>query len=770
MQKKMPWLVMMVLGAQFLCADIIEKIQVEGNRKVSRETIQFYMKSREGGVYDPQKLKDDFQALWDTGFFQDIRIEEENGAGGKIVRLLLTENPLVSSVTYKLGKKVKESDITEKLQAASILLQPFSYYSPAKLRRVKKIITDMLLEKGYNQAAVAVEEKEENGQIAVTIRVDSGSKTRIAEVVFPGLPAGTVSPAFLSRGLKNNQVHAILSAVASKDVYNREKINEDLDEVRQRLQQKGYLEAKVGTPEFATVPRKTVMGRMQTMLQIRIPVDLGPRYRVGSITIDGNKIIRTDFLRSLVTLKPGQVYNIKKRNKFIENIQKFYGGLGYFYAQVMPSDNLDPVKQVADITIRVQENEIVYLGKLEFTGNTFTKDHVIRREWFMREGRRLNINALEDSINRMKQLGLVTVEKMPEIKPDPQDPQKINITAEVKELNRQMINFNVGYSGYEGWFIAAGYSTQNFLGMGETFTLNLQHGTRSKNYQFAFTEPYLFNLPANFGIDVFKTTFRYPYMYTRQGDGFNVSSSARFWTFWGASLVYSMENVAISDVNENYQYMNSYYMYYYSGGKRLISALSPTVYYSTVDSPIFPSSGSKFLASYRYSGGFLGGDINLHRLKLEAVHFQPLWKRHVLGLHAVYEGLTPFGGKEIPFYEKFFLGGERQIRGFDIYTLGPRDKDGNNLGGTKSLLFNVEYAIPLTQQFSFVFFCDVGNSYNAGTPIRLKDVYSSAGIELKVFVPMLNVPFRLIFAYNPRLLNAGDQHFVFKFAVGPSFY
>ena len=771
MLKKMPWLVLMLLGAHWLCADVIESIQVEGNRKVSRETIQFYMKSREGGVYDPLKLKEDFQSLWATGFFENIRIEEENGANGKIVRLVLVENPLISSVTYKLSKKVKESDINEKLQGSNILLQPFSYYSPSKVRKVKKLVTDMLLEKGYNQAAVTIDEKkEENGQIALTVRADAGYKTRIAKVVFPGLVPGSVAPAFLRRGLKSNQVHAILSAVAGKDVYNRDKIEEDLEEVRLRLQQKGYLEAKVGTPEFATVERKTILGRRQNMLQLSIPVELGPRYRVGEIAIEGNKVIRSDFLKSLVGFKKDQVYDIKKRNKFIENMQKFYGGIGYFYAQVVPSENLDPERRVADLTIRIQENEIVYLGKLEFTGNTFTKDHVIRREWFLREGKRLNINALEDSIKRMKQLGLVTVEKMPEIKADPQDPQKINVIAEVKEMNRQMINFNVGYSGYEGWFIAAGYSTQNFLGMGEAFTLNLQQGTRAKNYQFAFTEPYLFNLPANFGIDVFKTTYEYPYMYTRKGQGFNLSSSARFWTYWGSQLVYSMEDIEISDVNESYQYVSSYYMYYYSEGKRRVSALSPTLYYSTVDSPIFPSQGSKVMATYRYSGGFLGGDIYLHKLKLEFVRFQPVWKRHVLGMHLAYEGLSPFANRRVPFYEKYFLGGERSLRGFDIYTIGPRDKNGSVLGGTKSLLLNLEYAIPLTQQFSFVFFYDMGNAYDAGTPIRLKDVYTSTGLELKVFVPMLNVPFRLIFAYNPRLLDAGDSHFVFKFAVGPSFY
>jgi outer membrane protein assembly factor BamA len=194
MLKKTPWLVLMILAAQMLCSETIEKIQVEGNRKVSRETIQFYMKSREGGVYDAQKLKEDFQSLWATGFFENVRIEEENGSAGKIVRLVLVENPLISAVTYKLSKKVKESDITEKLQGSNILLQPFSYYSPAKVRRVKKLITDMLLEKGYNQAEVIIDEKPENGQVALTVRAEAGYKTRIAGVVFPGLTPDSVSP------------------------------------------------------------------------------------------------------------------------------------------------------------------------------------------------------------------------------------------------------------------------------------------------------------------------------------------------------------------------------------------------------------------------------------------------------------------------------------------------------------------------------------------------------------------------------------------------
>jgi len=419
--------------------------------------------------------------------------------------------------------------------------------------------------------------------------------------------------------------------------------------------------------------------------------------------------------------------------------------------------------------LKIHEGEVAYVGKLEFKGNTFTKDEVIRREWFLREGQRFNTSYLETSITRMKQLGLVSIDKMPEIKPNPEDPQKVDITAEVRELSRQMINFNVGYSGYDGWFIALGYSTQNFMGMGESLSLQLQSGTRAKQYQLSFTEPYLLNT-ASLGFSVHKTSVAYPLLYTRRGEGFNVNTSFRFWRYYGASLYYSFENVEISDVNTDLTYYNPYSYYYYSEGKRSISALSPTIYYSTVDSPIFPSRGTKYLFTYRYSGGFLGGDVDLHKTKLQFVKFIPITKHHTLGMQLVHEEIFKFGNNEVPLYEKIFLGGERSIRGFDIYRIGPRTASGTVIGGSKALYLNLEYQIALNQQISFVFFYDVGNAYDFGQPISLKNVYSSMGLEFKIFVPMLNVPFRLIFAYNPRVLEPEDSNFVFRFAVGPSFY
>lgn len=754
-----------------LSAENIEQIVVNGNRKVSTDTVLFYMKSKVNGVYSPDMLRADFMSLWETGFFADIRIESEPLDGGRKVIVNLSENPLIAKVSYKTGRKIKEKDITDKLVEENVSLAPFTYYNPVKKKRVESLILGLLQDKGFNDGKADIKVTENGDQVELVVEVIQGAKTKIGEIDFPGLDKDVVSAGFLRRGMKNNKQHGLVSMVTGKDVYNREKISEDLEEVSLRLKSKGYLEAKVGQPEISEVKRTPLFRKSRKMMKLSIPVEMGPRYKLADIKIEGNKIIRTDYLATLIPMKKGRYFDLKKRNKAVEEIQKFYSSIGYVYCRIVPEENLDPVKQVADLKLNIMENDLVYVGKINFIGNTFTKDHVIRREWLVQEGSRLRMPLLEDSVRRMKQLGLVNVEKEPKLKQNPDNVQVIDMDVEVQELNRQMVNFSTGYSGYDGFFVALGYSTKNFMGMGESLTANVQYGSRSQNYRLAFTEPYIFNLSASGGLDIFKTSYRYPGLYTREGAGFNLSTSWRFWRFWGGNLVYSFERVEIADVNEDLEYTNPYYAYYYQEGKRTISSINPILYYSTVDSPVFPSSGSKLLFSYRYSGGFLGGDVDLHKFKLEGVQFFPLWKhKHTLGFHLEYEGLKSFGAGWIPPYERFYMGGERSVRGFDIYQIGPKDTKGNVYGGTKSILFQAEYQIPITKEFSFIFFYDVGNAYDLGKSIDLKDLYQSMGLETKIYIPMLGVPFRLIFSYNPRLDVADADHFVFRFGIGPSFY
>jgi outer membrane protein insertion porin family len=268
------------------------------------------------------------------------------------------------------------------------------------------------------------------------------------------------------------------------------------------------------------------------------------------------------------------------------------------------------------------------------------------------------------------------------------------------------------------------------------------------------------------GVSVHKSSVKYPFL-SKESTGFGFSTSARLWGYWGASLAYNFEDVESAAVDGDDSEINSFYRNYYNYSGT-ISSVSPTLYYSSIDSPVFPHFGTKLLFSYRYSGGLLGGDVNLHKTKFQFLKYIPVWERHTLGMQLVHQSLAAFGNKPIPTWEKFFLG-EQSIRGYGPYGISPRNENGDPIGGNKAFYLNLQYEIPLNRQFSAIFFYDMGNAYDFGVPISLKDVYSSMGLELKIFVPMLNVPFRLIFAYNPRIVNKEDRHFDFRFTVGTSF-
>ncbi len=745
-------------------AETIEKIIIKGNKKVSRDTILFYMKSAEKTPYSEKKLKDDFHSLWKTGFFEDISMDSETGAEGKIVTLSFKENPVITSVTFKTGSKLKEKDIREKLLENNITLMASSYYSPKKMARARRIIKDMLSEKGYNDGQVHLRKEGDSDRVKLAVEVVQGHRTKVGTVVFPGLDKKKVSPSFLVRGMKTNKPHQILSVVSGKDQFKKEKLAEDLEEIKSRLQQKGYLEAKVGEPRLSKVNMQPLFGHVRKMYKIEIPVDMGPRYKVGNISLKGNKVIRKDFLKTLVKMKMGEVYNAKKRDKSIESMLEVYRSLGYIYAFVSPQEDLDPVEKRADLVLNIQEGEVAYVGKVNFKGNRQTRDHVIRREWFLSEGERINMTALNDCLTRIKQLGLVDIEAMPEIKPNPQNPQKVDIDVTVKELNRQSVMFNCGYSAYDGLFVALNYSTQNFLGRGEAMGFGVQYGTIARQYSFSFTEPYLFNLPVNVGFRVHKTDRVYEYAYTRKSKGFSFSGSGRLWRYLGASLSYSYEDVNTTDVNENIGLNDSLYNYLYTGK---ISSLSPTVYYSSVDSPLFPSRGTKVLFSYRYSGGVLGGDVDLHRIRLQLAQFIPLARKHGLAFQGVYQHLSPFGNGIIPYWESLQLVGDSSVRGFKYLRATPYGDEYKI--GNKAFHLNAQYQFRLNQQLSFILFYDVGNVYAVGEPLSLDNVYSSMGMEIKVFMPMLNVPFRLIFAYNPRTFENDEAHFQFRIGMGAMF-
>jgi len=755
-----------VLAAQ----DVVEKVEIVGNERVTTETVLYYLTVREGDLYNPEQFRRDFRVLWSTGFFSDITFEESQGTRGKIVKITVTENPVVRAVTYKTGKKVKEKDIVDKLKEKDQAVLPYSYYSPAKVQKIRDTITDLLYEKGLLASKIDVETvRQGKNEVDVQIRIDEGPKLRVGDVVFEGGPK--IPESTLKWSMKDNRPHSLFNWIASKDVYKQNKLEADVDTIKKKYQELGYMEASVGQPRTEEYERRSVTFKKQKMMRLVFPVTPGYLYRTGEVKIEGSKALNVKNLMNLVKLRKGEIYSTKDREKSITDMGEVFRDYGFVYAQIIPVENLDPKNKIVNLTFNVNEGEVAFLNRLEFRGNIYTKDKVIRREMVIREGDRFSFSLFKNSILRIKQLGLVDLEKDPDIKPDANDPTKMDVQVNVKEMQRNNIQFTAGYSGYEGTFVAFSYSTVNFLGTGETLELSVQQGKLVKNYSFGFTEPYLFDKPITAGFNVYDRKIDYSTygLYKQFTKGIDLTTGLRLFGMWRANLTYTLQRISIDYPQ------GSFYASYYGAlsGKYYEISITPMLWRSTIDSPLTPSRGTSYTAYAKFAGGFLGGAVDMIKPSFEFTHYQPILgrgpKTQSFGFHVQYEFLKTLHGSTVPYWERFFLGGERSIRGYEVYSIGPRDVSGYMLGGEKSFVMNVEYIIPVGGPLYAIAFYDRGNSVNYGTPLRWGEMYSSAGIEARLFIPALRVPFRLIFSYNNKKLHESDTDFAFRFAVGTTF-
>ncbi|MFC2156935.1 outer membrane protein assembly factor BamA [Acidobacteriota bacterium] len=773
--KKISLSLLILLIPVLLCAqETIEKIEIEGIVRVSEETVLYYLSFREGDYYNPQALQNDFRSLWATGFFADIKFEERDGTSGKIVKISVDENPVIKDIVYKTGKKVKEDDIVNKLKEVDAYILPYSHYSPFKIQRIEDTIKGLLIEKGLPDAKVEVDKNDKGeSEVEIVFNINEGSKVRVGEVIFEGSPK--LRSTILREALKENKKHSIYSWIGGKDVFNEGKLAEDLASIKNKLQQNGYMEATLGEPRIEDITKRTIFGKKQTMKKITIPINAGYRYFVGNIAIEGNKIFTTQGIREFIKFNDGDVYTTSVKDDAVEKIGELYRDWGYMYAQIVPVETLDPKNKLVNLTFNIYEGDLTYLNRIDFKGNNYTKDKVIRRELLLYEGAPFMFTHFKNSLMRMRQLGLVELEGEPSIIPDPEDPTKINVEVRVKELQRNNIQFSAGYSGYEGTFVALSYSTVNFLGAGENLQLQLQTGKRIKNYMFGFTEPYLFDLPINVGFNVYNRYYILPYLYNRKDKGIDFTFSARLGrTYWRGSLTYGYQDVFVElpslegEDGENPAY-DPIYLSMFGLGKYKVSYLQPSFYRNSIDSPLTPSRGQLMSASIKFAGGPLGGEINIIKPRFEFAIYQPTFGEQRLGFHIEYSFMKKFGETELPFWERFYLGGERSIRGYEIYAIGPRSDQGTNIGGEKQIVINAEYIIPVGGPLFMIFFYDAGNAVLAEQKLNFKDLYTSMGLEMRVFVPALRVPFRLIFAYNNQRIRQDDSNFAFRFAIGTTF-
>jgi outer membrane protein insertion porin family len=401
---------------------------------------------------------------------------------------------------------------------------------------------------------------------------------------------------------------------------------------------------------------------------------------------------------------------------------------------------------------------------------------------------------------------------------------KLDVTMKVEEQNRNQLTFGAGVSQFEGFFGQLSFQTANFLGRGESLTLSLQAGSRAQNYSLAFTEPFLFDRNITGGFNLFKTDIRYIGQFTQKSAGAVATMGVPIGRgFTRLFTNYSYERVRVTEINELYQdplllQRNPFLrdsLLLGQGGERIISKVVPSLVHNTVDQPIFPTQGKRYTMAIDLA--VLGGNTQFYKPTLEGIWFKRLTGRTSIGGRAQFQYIAPlFDTTTLPIFERLFLGGEYSIRGFDIRSVGPTVPGSSVvLGGNKSLLFNAEYLITIVNQVRIVLFYDAGQVRDFGQKFALKEdvtqtilpptpalidpfattalidpsalnlqtevigttsaFKTSTGVELRFFMPVLNVPFRLIYAWNPQRGNVLDnslrpaKNATFRFAVGTTF-
>lgn len=699
---------------------VIAGIDFRGNRRVSGDMLRSLIFSKVGDIYNEETVHRDFMALWNSGRFDDIRLEtEEDPKGGVILRFIVTERRVIRSINYEGIHTVTVSEILDRFKERKVGLTVESQYDPNKIQRASVVLKDFLSERGRQYATVdPVIEQIPPSSLKVTFQVNEGPKVKVGHILITGNKAK--KSRWVEEAMKNlhpyGVPHSILFENMFAKTFDEGKLEEDKERIREAYRDDGYFMAKVLDSTVNTVPRGGKGWRLPLLkmnqpgiyADITLPVEEGRLYHLHQMNFVGVKLFRTpDVLaKPLFGMGPGDILSTDKLRKGLENMRKLYGKFGYIDFVPEPDFDVIPNSDQIDITLNCDEGKQFFIRRIDFTGNTTTRDKVIRREILLDEGDMFNTELWDLSILRLNQLGyfeMLKKEDAADIKRNPGS-NTVDITLKVKERGKNSVGLNGGVSGIAGSFIGANYSTNNFLGLGETLSISTQLGTLMRDVDFGFTEPYFLDRPLQLGFVVYLRRFNFDQGreasilagqnliplynqlgtqnlldYIQNSHGFNVSLSypvRRSFTRLSLTYGYDISNITTQTTaaSNYFQYLNFSGAY---GPNALngirTSQITPGLVYNTKNHPMTPTAGKSIYLGVALAGSALGGNVNTITPTADIQYYKPspISHKHILAFHAMTKIITGYGGKEIPPFSRTFIGGEQDVRGFEWFGITP---------------------------------------------------------------------------------------------------
>jgi outer membrane protein insertion porin family len=824
---------------------LVEAVEVEGNRRLRKEDILYHVQTRPGDPYNEEQIRRDYQALLNLPFFNKTatRVSTEDGPrGGKIVIFTVEELPVIRDLQFKGLSSVGEADLLKAFREQRVGVSKEVSYDPVKINSAKRVIRELLAERGHPNATIEADVEEiSQTSVGITFRVDEGDRVRVVDIDFEGNQV--FSDGDLRGAMKLVKEAGLITRFKGQDILHLDKLDYDLRvNVVNHMRSKGYLEARTGEPRVEGLgQRRTgfflplpLLSSSDEALRVTIPVVEGKVYRLGEIKIEGNSIYSEDVIRQVIGLRSGEVANGQRITKALaEDLKNLYGRSGFIQYEYDVDPDFKPNPQnpqegLADFTVTINEGKQFSLRRLEFLGNTYTRDNVLRREVAVNEGDIFDQSLWEYSVLKLNQLGYfdpINKETDAEFRTD-EETGNVDINLRVAERGRNQIAFNGGISGIGGSFFGLQYSTNNLLGRGESLSFEFAFGNRQKSFLFSFTEPYIKDRPISVGFTLYTESRKFfgegtllssnldaiggvvgnpldffnvgeENLFTQNRLGASVFASAPLWEFWKPrssrfvqvarasrlGLSYSFDRSSIEDPPVNQENNpNTFIPRIFSQPNITTSRVTPTFVYDTRNASIDPTQGRQVAVSLAFAG--VGGDVRTYQPTVSFTQYYPVRRKRsqnpeVFGFRLVAGHVASFGITDkirqaqaaslsfingVPIYERFFLGDEFTIRGYNVRSISPivpldvfvtsrnvavsssltaneqvaglptplRDqlvrlgtftgvtgantvqltRDFRFLGGDTQLLGNFEYRIPIFGPVQLAAFADIGAAFN----------------------------------------------------------
>lgn len=695
--------------------DFIEEVEFRGARRIPRDSLTARVFTKRGDSFDADALRRDFMVLWNTGYFDDLRLEVEDGEVGKIVRFVVTERRIVRTIRYEGNKSATISDILERFAERSVGLSVESRYDPTTVQRAMVVLRQLLGERGRQYATIEPQVRQiPPSSVEIVFVIDEGPKVKMGSLEIEG------NTSLSDRQLKMAQKalkpigipkSRFLEHLFSK-TFDVQKLEADKELMRNTYQIDGFFRASVQNHELnirdqkgrKMFPIPFIFKKNAKKADVKVFVEEGRQYRRGRLSFTDVELFRSpdDILAPVFRMDEGAIFNVESLRDGLENLKKLYGEFGYIDFVGEPSFEFRDAEAepLIDLNLTVDEGRQFFVRRINFSGNDTTRDKVIRRELLLDEGDMFNTRLWDMSILRLNQLGYFDPLEQEESTNISRDTRNglVDLTLDVKERGRNTVSLNGGVSGFAGAFIGFGYATNNFLGLGETLSLNTQLGSRERVISAGFTEPYLFDRPIQAGFTVFSRRFSFNSAreasifsgrdlsgafgqanildYRQNSTGFTTFLSYPMKrSFSRLGLTYSFQRSDITTFSESATNLFTFLNFQGVTGPNslegiTVSEITPNFFHNTVDHPVTPTRGKSLFASVAMAG--LGGNTKFIQPTVEFKYYKPHTSRgNVIAMRLMGSMLTGIGDSVPPPFRRAFMGGENDIRGFRLFSVTP---------------------------------------------------------------------------------------------------